>query len=372
MNAYPIMLLADLTAATSAPEDLYRRYELYGETISNLTHEKVPGLFLISGGHSNSFFKSESAHLIHFGHKARRFQSIKAARISAKEIKNRDIFPTMIIAGDPFFGLVSSLILRRYLDRKIPIQVSFHGEITSAGFGKSLKGLLQNLFVRLSMRRIQSVRLVSSDQVDNAKKIYNVEERKIVIAPVPLVTSYGEQRELDTRNKSIAFVGRIHPERGIDTWIETIRNLTSSCSLKIIGDGPLKEEMKRKLLGFSNHSVSFYGYVTQSELEVQWQSISVLLSTAPFESYGMAMREAILHGIPVVSIRNSGATTLFQQCPEMITLVDNSVDASRAVEHYLQHPPIASAYRAFQNSFFEKQSESLKSLAQTWVGNSIA
>ena len=62
MSRLPIMLLADLKAATSVPDDLYRRYELYGSVINKISKGKSPGLLLISGGHQRDSFSSTDNH----------------------------------------------------------------------------------------------------------------------------------------------------------------------------------------------------------------------------------------------------------------------------------------------------------------------
>ena len=181
MNQLPVMLLADLKAATSVPQDLYRRYELYGSVINEISKGKSPGLLLISGGHQGNSSGYFDEHLQHISHSAQRTQFRKAARNAFRELQRRDIEPTMIIAGDPFFGLLSAFLLRKKLSPKIPIQVSFHGEITESGFGTSIKGRLQNLFVQRSIPKVESVRLVSTDQVNYAKNYLGLLISKLLL-----------------------------------------------------------------------------------------------------------------------------------------------------------------------------------------------
>lgn len=370
MMRYPIMLLADLKSATSIPNDLYRRYEKYGTEIKQQSQGLAQGLFLISGGHNNKISHQVDKHLWHFAHQAKRWQYRKAARYAAAELVNRDVQPPMVIAGDPFFGLLAAFRLRKLLKRNIPIQVSFHGELTKIGFGTSIKGRLQNIFVKLTIKKVDSVRLVSEDQIEYALSLFGIDRSKIVIAPVP-ITSTITWADRPNR-KVIGFVGRIHPQRGVGTWVETLSKITFPCEALIIGDGSLRIEMVEKLRLLSHINAKFTGYLAQSEVDEKWNSISVLLSTAPYESYGMAMREAILHGVPVVSIRNSGSQKLFDQCPEMITLVSNSSEAAHAVEHFINNPPPQSASDKFRKDFLAQQKRNLEILAQSWIGNLLA
>ena len=367
MSRLPIMLLADLKAATSVPDDLYRRYELYGSVINKISKGKSPGLLLISGGHQRNSFSSTDSHLQHFAHGAKRVQFRKAAKIAFRELQSRHILPTMIIAGDPFFGLLSAFLLRKKFSRKIPIQVSFHGEITKSGFGTGIKGRLQNLFIQKTIAKVESVRLVSTDQIHFAQKLFGVSEKQIVIAPVPLISTF--KKTTRSKKKVVAFVGRIHPQRGVGTWVEVMKNLSVKAEALIIGDGPLKSTFIEDLKEIPKVSLKATGYISQSELEKTWSKISVLLSTAPFESYGMAMREAVLHGVPVVSMRNSGAQNLHDECPKMITLVDNAVEAARAVEKVLDQPPSAVVVNKYKKDFLKAQESYLKSLAKSWLGN---
>ena len=43
-----------------------------------------------------------------------------------------------------------------------------------------------------------------------------------------------------------------------------------------------------------------------------WPRVGILLSLAPAESYGLTMREAIVHGVPVLAVNSVGSMLLNQ------------------------------------------------------------
>ena len=50
-------------------------------------------------------------------------------------------------------------------------------------------------------------------------------------------------------------------------------------------------------------------------MENAWERIGILVSTAPSESYGRSLREALMHGVPVWSTDTRGLRDLIQEYP---------------------------------------------------------
>jgi hypothetical protein len=92
-----------------------------------------------------------------------------------------------------------------------------------------------------------------------------------------------------------------------------------------------------------------------------------LLSTAPYESYGLAMREALLHGVPVVSKENAGAIELEQRYPNLIKLYRTKDQAQQYLKGFLEKPLDKKEFESFRKDFFAEQDESLIRLAKVWL-----
>jgi glycosyltransferase involved in cell wall biosynthesis len=111
----------------------------------------------------------------------------------------------------------------------------------------------------------------------------------------------------------VGFLGRLHKERSVDLWVKTAQEIFSvrnDVHFLIIGDGPERENFQSGLSNIPTSQVSFVGNLSNEESLELLSKSSLLLSTAPFESFGMAMVEAAKIGVPIVSKPTSGAFDL--------------------------------------------------------------
>ena len=133
----------------------------------------------------------------------------------------------------------------------------------------------------------------------------------------------------------------------------------------IVGDGPMFDKFKK-----SCPNGEFLGSMSHYLVQKQWEKIAILLSTAPYESYGLAMREALLHRVPVVSRRNLGSMELNARYPQLVAIYDSTDEAVLQIMKLLELQSsrlIFDEYNRFRNNFIEEQDQSLKILARCWL-----
>ena len=253
--------------------------------------------------------------------------------------------------------MLIALILK-LVHSKAKIHTSIHGDLLSLT-EPGIKNRIKLLFLRLSLRRCESIRFVSDSQKKAARQLINFSDQHLFTTPVPI--SNKKTNVFSRDGESIAFVGRIQFERGIHEWIEIAGQFDHKLLL-VIGDGPLKSEFQSKLPG-----ALFMGSLSQAEVQGQWSRIGVLLSSAPFESYGLSMREALLHGVPVVSRKNMGSMELQDRYPELIRLYETKNEAINHIRFFLRNPLSVKSFHRFQKEFFANQDASLNKLAVAWT-----
>lgn len=95
--------------------------------------------------------------------------------------------------------------------------------------------------------------------------------------------------------KEIAFVGRLSHEKGVDRFIDVARHL-SEYDFSIYGDGPERETLTQQ----APQNVLFHGH--QTNMNVVWNNISVLVISSRYEGLPMAALEAMSRGIVVISL----------------------------------------------------------------------
>jgi glycosyltransferase involved in cell wall biosynthesis len=112
----------------------------------------------------------------------------------------------------------------------------------------------------------------------------------------------------------VLFAGRLSSEKGILEFIEASAGLPRV----IVGDGPLRDRVPEAV-----------GFVPPSELGRYYERAAVFCSPSRREGYGLAAREAMAHGRPVVATRVGGLADLRG---DGVVLVDpRDVDALRKV-----------------------------------------
>jgi glycosyltransferase involved in cell wall biosynthesis len=101
------------------------------------------------------------------------------------------------------------------------------------------------------------------------------------------------------------FVGRFHPQKGLDDLIEIWRRVQASqpaARLAVVGDGfgrpaaRFKEELSR----FSNQTTDLLGVLTGAEKYAAMSKASVFVFPSHHESWGHVVLEAMAVGLPVI------------------------------------------------------------------------
>ena len=94
-------------------------------------------------------------------------------------------------------------------------------------------------------------------------------KREIVHLP-NFVAVQDYEPQYQATEKALAYVGRLSMEKGVHTLIEAVKSL--DIRLKIIGEGPLREELENKVQNEQIDNVVFLGYRTGDELQSEIKS----------------------------------------------------------------------------------------------------
>ena len=110
---------------------------------------------------------------------------------------------------------------------------------------------------------------------------------RVVPAGVALPTGLGEPEE----PPHVLFVGRLSEEKGILDFVEA----TDGMPRVIVGDGPLRPRVPGAV-----------GFVPPSQVGAYYERAAVVVCPSHREGYGVAAREAMAHGRPVVATAVGG------------------------------------------------------------------
>lgn len=109
-----------------------------------------------------------------------------------------------------------------------------------------------------------------------------------------------------TTRRTAFFLSRIHPKKGLPLLLEAwARVKPQDWDLHIVGpdeDGHLAElQQQARQLGFTNDSVRFSGPIDGEEKAAAFREASLFILPTYSENFGIAVAEALSHGLPVIT-----------------------------------------------------------------------
>lgn len=367
MNKVPIYLFPRPQKNATPLRDFLPRLSLYSKSWQELSGTKDKVLVFVCGENRENLDEihaTDSIEVIHFIDLYNNL--ILFSLRSFFEIKRRKIKP-ILIAGDPIFGSIAAFTIRFFSRMVFPVQIQIHGDIYNHSAG--IKSFLRSNFAKISIRWANSVRLVSKFQKDEVLKFANNNPDKFFVAPIPTEISTLVRTQFSSKIMRIAFIGRIHHERNYKLWARlawVIASIDKNVEFEIIGDGPEFSDFKALLVDIPS-VVIWTGRITNDEVLNHLSNIDVLISTAEKESYGLAIREAVLHGVQVIALRNMGSEAALDDFPNGVVLFSNVSEFGKLwLEVSSLKPNIEATY--FARSKQEKlNKESVLRIAESWI-----
>lgn len=134
--------------------------------------------------------------------------------------------------------------------------------------------------------------------------------------------------------KSLVYVGRLSHEKGLSTLLAAVKDL--NIRVKIIGDGPIKEELIKKTSQEEIHNIEFLGYLPRQPLLAEIRkAMFVVLPSEWYENNPFAILEAFALGKPVIASHIGGIPELVQNEKTGFTFSPGSADDLRSKIQYL-------------------------------------
>ncbi len=270
-----------------------------------------------------------------------------------------------LICGDLLLAPITAFIIKCVFPLRVKSQISLHGNPSSA-WGFSPLGVAKKMLMRFALRNSESIRVVSTHLKNYLCDVKGLPRDLIVIAPIPTVPP--RRQRIAPSEPRISFVGRLHEERNTSEWIEIVEQLLDiepHFSAIVIGSGSNLLSMKEHLSSFTDQRVKFEGELNKQELEESWDQISVLLSPAKQEGFGLAIREALIRGVFVIARKNAGTQFLSEKM-KGIYLYD-SVGEAVELARDLKDKKFSESDLALNLDFLSlENAESLSALIASW------
>lgn len=126
------------------------------------------------------------------------------------------------------------------------------------------------------------------------------------------VKKYRDGLEIKNNKKNLLYVGYLVKRKRLDLLLKSIEILAKKRSdfiLKIVGDGPEKENLVKLVdkLGLAKF-VIFEGYKQKEELIKYYAEADCFLFPTDFDIWGLVLVEAMAAGLPCIASIHAGAT----------------------------------------------------------------
>jgi len=371
MNNSCVVILDPRGVILSGGADVIERHNSYALHLSKGNSKNKISLVIFTAGRSQVKNQQSSGLYLEVISKPT-FNSIKFAKAALKKIRSKNLDVKLLVAGDPWESFWSAYLLNKLNSKKAPIQIQLHGDIANPAWKKiSLQNRIRFNFAKFSMSKANGIRAVSNSQAIKVAKIFKIKKAQICIIPVPINNLKLKSVITSKRPKSLGLIGRIHNDRGIYSFIRLVKSLTvvrDDFTVVIAGGGPdesrFLEEIKELL---PKSKIRYLGYLSENELKKVWKEIGVLVSTAPAESYGRVMREALVAGIPVWATKSSGVEDLISKAGKdavkILDITNSNYELSKELDKLLK----CKVSPSFRKQFIKYNSTYAQLLAKSWV-----
>lgn len=172
---------------------------------------------------------------------------------------------------------------------------------------------------------------------------------RIVVKPNFLLEDAGR----GAGGENILFVGRLAPEKGIETLLKASRLLGSGVPLQILGDGPMRADVERHSREFAN--VQWLGWKSTGEvLALMQRSRLLVMPSLWYEGLPRTVIEAFATGLPVfASALGSLAELVDDGRTGRLFRPGDPEDLAAKIEWALSHPAELDAMRAAARAEYE-------------------
>ena len=136
------------------------------------------------------------------------------------------------------------------------------------------------------------------------------------------------------------YIGRLSEEKGVDVLLKAWESLPE-IPLRVIGTGPLLEELKRLAWQKGMSQVQFLGYVSYEQYDSNFKAAKFLVvPSICYESLPRVMVEAYSYGIPVLASRlGSMKDSVIEQKTGLLFESGNTQDLAQKARWLVQHQP---------------------------------
>ncbi|MCA9401374.1 MAG: glycosyltransferase [Candidatus Omnitrophica bacterium] len=170
---------------------------------------------------------------------------------------------------------------------------------------------------------------------------HGIAEEKISVKPHFLYPEPESCPGPDGRQGGVLYVGRLSREKGVEVLLTAWKNC-HDIPLKIMGTGPLEQELKKFVQQQKIENVEFLGFVNDETYHRHMcQAQLVVIPSQCYENFPRIIAESYAYGIPVVASRLGSLIELVKEGHSGILFqAEDPEDLSSKVRQLMSRPEI--------------------------------
>ncbi|MET0240900.1 MAG: glycosyltransferase [Sphingobium sp.] len=202
----------------------------------------------------------------------------------------------ILLPGNYYFGIAWAI------RRDLPNAVIF-GKISnsmSRAGEPAIKGMSRRSLLRLKSRYLDKILVMHDDLVGEVAKSLRLSRDRLEVVGQPVIETTYPLTERMSSGINIVAAGRLTPQKNFDLLIDSIKLIKHDVFLRILGDGPLRQDLENKVkdLGLEK-VVHFEGF--QDDIYPYLEKADLFILSSDFEGFSSVIVEAFSAGTPVIS-----------------------------------------------------------------------
>lgn len=206
------------------------------------------------------------------------------------------------------------------------------------------------------------------DEIQELMKPYNPKTQCVTI---PNFLPFGKENKPEDKQRQVIAVGRLHTDKAFHRLIEAwalVHPKHPDWILKIIGDGPLNEELHNQVFSLGlQDNIIFTGPLSHDKVMEEMAHSSIYAMTSISEAFPFVLLEAMYNYLPIVAYDvRVGPPALVKQGETGYLIPDGDADAfSEALCNLMENPKLIESFQKAAYSFVQNFTE--ETVIQLWI-----
>jgi glycosyltransferase involved in cell wall biosynthesis len=180
---------------------------------------------------------------------------------------------------------------------------------TKGSLSKSLLNMAEMYLHRTILKTYEKVHVFVSPSLFLKRKVTELGFRGRIVHAPNFVDVRAVRPRYDWDERQIAYFGRLSPEKGLRTLMDAVKGL--GLRLRVIGTGPIQDELKRRADAEGMDNVRFDGFLAGEELRrAVAAAMFTVLPSEWYENNPQSVIESFALGKPVIGSDMGGIPEL--------------------------------------------------------------